>query len=93
MSKRRRQPWVAPRNGGYSPAPLFEPEQIYPKKPRKRGLDDSSRPWRVEYELAYDGGGGRWTGYYNSEDSARFFAWVEVKIKSWGGSAVLYKND
>ena len=44
----------------------------------------------VEYNLAYEGGGGRWNGYYKTYWGARLAAFKEVHISSWGGSAELF---
>lgn len=65
-------------------------EQLYPKERRKRDL--SHRPWRIDYRLAYDGGGSSWTGYYNSRFTARLFAFWNVRFASWGGTAILSKK-
>lgn len=66
-------------------------EQLYPKY--KPVVDHSDRPWGVKFDLAYDGGGSRWTGYYRTRLGARISAWWHYHIASWGGSAVLFKND
>lgn len=44
----------------------------------------------VEYDLAYEGGGGRWNGYYRTMWVARIAAWYHVHVGSWGGSADLF---
>lgn len=80
---------------------VAEPEavgtQLYPKPVREspRGKHKKLRPWRIEYDLGYDGGGVQWAGYYRTYTGARIAAWWNVHISSWGGSAVLhnqYKN-
>jgi len=65
-------------------------KQLYPveRKPRDR----SHLPWKVEYDLAYDGGGSRWSQYYRWYWQARLMAFLNYHVFSWGGSAVLYDN-
>jgi len=65
-------------------------EVLYPKP--KRAKDKSHRPWRVEYNLTYDGGGSRWTGFYRTRTASRVAAWWNVHLSSWGGDATLVKN-
>lgn len=60
-----------------------------PRKPR-RGMD---RPYRVDYDLAYDGGGSCWSGYYRTVMGARLASWWNRHVSSWGGSAVLRHNS
>lgn len=66
------------------------PEEIvavYPKPRRYR--DHSDRPWRVDYDLAYDGGGSQFSQYYRTKFGARFSIWRQMHVASWGGSAKL----
>lgn len=44
----------------------------------------------VEYDLAYDGGGSRWNGYYKTYWGARAAAFWNVRFASWGGDAEIY---
>lgn len=63
---------------------------LYPKPPRKR-RDKSQRRWRVEYDLAYDGGGdNEFTCYYRTKLGALIAAFFHQYIRSWGGSVVLF---
>lgn len=65
-------------------------EQLYPRPRKER--DKSGRLWRVEYALAYDDGGAKWIGYYRTKFGARHAAFWHVNVRSWGGTAVLFKN-
>lgn len=56
--------------------------------PRVKNNKMGRRYW-VEYDLAYDGGGSRWTGYYKWLWIARIAMFYNVRIGSWGGSAKL----
>ena len=58
--------------------------------PRERPYNEhTERPWRVDYDLAYDGGGSRWSKHYRTRLGARVSIWRNLYIASWGGSAVL----
>lgn len=59
-----------------------------PRKPR----DHSHRPWHVRYDLAYDGGGSRWDGYYRTLWGAKIAMIWNVRVASWGGSAILNRQ-
>jgi len=67
-------------------------EKLWPKEKKGPSPEYLSRPWRVEYDLAYDGGGSSWTAYYRTRWGAKFSAWWNVHVSSWGGSAVLFDN-
>lgn len=67
-------------------------ELLYPKPRRRKQKDLSHRPYRVDYSLAYDGGGSSFTCYYRSYFTARVCAFYHVRIGSWGGKAVLTKQ-
>ena len=54
--------------------------------------DHSHRPWRVDYDLAYDGGGTTWTGYYRGRRRAILAIWWQRNVASWGGTADLRGN-
>lgn len=45
--------------------------------------------WRIEFWLAYDGGGAEWTQYYFTKLGALFSKFWHVNIASWGGRATL----
>ena len=62
-------------------------ERLYPRLHPRR--DKSGRPWRVEYDLLYDDGPHRWTGFYRSQTGARIAAFWNVHVGSWGGGATL----
>ena len=49
-----------------------------------------NRRWRVDYDLAYDGGGTEWSGYYHTRPLALIAAWYHSYIGSWGGTAILF---
>lgn len=61
---------------------------LYPKEKRRKEKVNYKH-W-VDYSLAYDGGGSKFTKYYRSRFNARVFAWWHVHIASWGGTAVLF---
>lgn len=63
-------------------------EQLYPRIRSEK--DHSDRRWHVRYDLAYDGGGETWWGYYRTRKGAKFSAFFNVKIRSWGGTAFLF---
>jgi hypothetical protein len=46
--------------------------------------------WRVDYNLVYDGGGTRWSGYYRFKAQALIAAWWNIHISAWTGTAFLY---
>jgi hypothetical protein len=48
--------------------------------------------YRVEYDLAYDGGGSAFEEYYKTALGARVAAFIHLHIRSWGGSAELYPH-
>lgn len=50
------------------------------------------RPWRIDYELGYDTGWVRFSQYYRTLFGARWSAFWHVKFRSWGGSALLFRN-
>lgn len=58
--------------------------QVYPRERKTR--DKSHRRWRMDAELAYDGGGGKWTDYYRTYLGARIAAFYHYHIASYGGS-------
>lgn len=62
-------------------------EQLYPKQHRPPTME--THRWRVDFDLAYDGGGGAWSGYYLTRWGAKLSAWWHVRFASWGGSAFL----
>jgi hypothetical protein len=66
-------------------------EMLYPKEPRRR-RDKSGRRYRVDYDLAYDGGGSEWSGYYRTHLGARIAAFYNYHLASYGGRAALYKQ-
>lgn len=45
--------------------------------------------WRVDFDLAYDGGGSSWTQYYRTKIGARISMLWNCHVASWGGSAEL----
>lgn len=49
--------------------------------------DLSHRRYRVRYDLAYDGGGAAWIGYYRTLRGARVAVWWNRNVASWGGIA------
>lgn len=68
-------------------------EQVVERWPKPRKARDvSNLPWRVDYDLAYDGGGSRWSGYYRTRTGARLSVWWNLHMRSWGGSAKLVRR-
>lgn len=57
---------------------------------RARPQHNSARRWRVDYDLAYDGGGTRFTLYYRTRFGARWAAFWHEHVRSWGGTVKLY---
>ena len=71
--------------------------QLYPpprreRRKARRQAKQEARPWAVRYDLAYDGGGSKWDGYYRTRFGAQLAAFWNVRIASWGGTAVLREN-
>lgn len=64
-------------------------EQLYPKVPRVKP-ERIDRPWRVEYDMTFDGGGSAWSQYYRTEFGARWSAFWWEHFRSWGGRATLH---
>jgi hypothetical protein len=62
-------------------------QQLYPR-PRREKIPN--RRWRVDYDLAYDGGGTCWSGYYHWKILALIASFWNVYISSWGGTAILF---
>lgn len=56
---------------------------LYPKE--KKVKDVSHRRWRLDCELAYDGGGSKWHDYYRTLWGAKIAAWFHYHIASYGG--------
>lgn len=73
-------------------------EWIYPSPRRVARLERrqsraEKRRYRVDYALAYDGGGSGWSGYYRTRAGAKVASWWNVHVLSWGGTAVLEKRE
>lgn len=68
--------------------PVERKIETYPKQRRKR--DKSRRRFRVRYDLAYDGGGCLWDGYYRSRVGAAIAIFWNMHVASYGGSADLF---
>lgn len=66
-------------------------EQLYPK-PLKSEKTYSNRRWAVDYCLIYDGGSSKWTGYYHTRFLAKFAAFWNHNLFSYGGVAMLREN-
>lgn len=60
---------------------------VLPKE--KLFKEHTHRRWHVQYDLAYDGGGSKWTGYYRTKIVAYIAIYWNYYFASWGGSAVL----
>lgn len=65
------------------PSPKREARRVRAQAVREK------RPYRVDYDLAYDGGCSIWSGYYRTQVGARVAAWWNVHVSSWGGTAAL----
>lgn len=61
--------------------------RLYPKEPKVR--DVSHRRWRLDAELAYDGGASWWSNYYRTLWGAKIAAFMHYHVFSWGGSIEL----
>ena len=67
-------------------------KQLYPRPRREK--DKSGRRWRVDYDLAYDGGGsGPFINYYRTRKGAKIAAFWNIHVSSWGGSAILTDQE
>lgn len=60
------------------------------KHKRRRARKKRVANYRVEYDLAYDGGGSAFEEYYRTKIGARISAFFHLHVRSWGGSADLY---
>ena len=61
------------------------------RKARKLERKKARANFVVEYDLAYEGGGSRWDGYYKTIWGARLDAfWQSHFPNSYGGSAEIY---
>lgn len=61
------------------------------RKRRKLEAKKRRANFVIEYDLAYEGGGGRWDGYYKTLWGARLGAFWESHFpNSWGGSAIIF---
>lgn len=57
---------------------------MYPKE--RKAKDRSHLRYRLDCDLAYDGGGSRWSSYHKTKIGAKISAWYHYHIASWGGS-------
>lgn len=64
----------------------------FPKPKKPKVFQPERYPWLVHYDLAYDDGGDRWTGYYRGYWRARLAIFWNRRIASWGGSADLMRR-
>lgn len=58
---------------------------------RKLEKEKARAHFVVHYDLAYDGGGSTWKGYYKTYTGARIAALWNLHVKSWGGSAEVFE--
>lgn len=65
-------------------------EKQQSREERKLARQKRRAKFVVEYDLAYDGGGSRWNGYYRTYTGARAAALWNLHVSSWGGSAEVY---
>lgn len=66
-------------------------EQLYPK-PEKTKDYHLEREWIVDYALVYDDGVHEWSHGYHFKWWAKYCAWWNYHISSYGGSAILRLN-
>ena len=76
------------------PKPTASKSQLYPspskqERAARRQAKRETFPFAVDYDLAYDGGGAAFTQYYRTRLAARWCAFWNVRIASWGGTAEL----
>jgi hypothetical protein len=65
-------------------------EELWPKKVKQTKRDVAKgRPWRVDYDLAYEGGGTAFKQYYRTRQGAIFSAFFHKFVRSYGGTAIL----
>jgi len=62
------------------------------RKDRRRQKKMARSHFRMNYDLAYDGGGSVFDEYYKTELGARISAFFHLHFRSWGGSAELYPH-
>lgn len=72
--------------------PVWESGKKTQDREERRFLKTTDRPWRMHYDLAYDGGGSEFDQYYRTKFGAKFSAFFHLYFRSWGGSAELYEN-
>ena len=60
------------------------------KVKRRRERRMARANYRMEYDLAYDGGGSAFNEYYKTRWGARIAAFFHLHVLSWGGSAELF---
>lgn len=69
-------------------------ERLYPSpNKRRRRLDDATLRWRVDWELAFDGGGETGTAYFATRWGARLYAWYMYHLASYGGVVELTDQE
>jgi hypothetical protein len=74
-----------------SVAPLWNSAESKADKERRKLDKKKSRAhFVVEYDLAYDGGGMSWKGYYRTYLGARIAAFWNLHVSSWGGKALVF---
>ena len=60
------------------------------RQARRLAKKKSKAHFVVHYDLAYDGGGSAWKGYYRTYTGARIAALWNLHVTSWGGSAEVF---
>jgi len=78
---------------------MIQPARIVWTHPKARYRRESAevrrirrRPFRVEYALAYDDGGGSFVQYYRTYFGGRWSAFWHIHVRSWGGTALMYEQ-
>jgi hypothetical protein len=67
-------------------------EELFPTKVKKSKKERATgRPWRVDYDLTYEGGGAAaFQQYYRTRQGAILSAFFHKFVRSYGGTAILF---
>jgi hypothetical protein len=68
-------------------------KHIYPNYKTKRYDPHLDRRWRLDCDLAYDGGRSRWSKGYRTRPGARIAAWFHYHLASYGGTIDLIDQE
>lgn len=72
--------------------PVWESGKKSRQRREARWERQEQRPWSIDYDLAYDGGGSGFTMHYRTQFGARVAAFCHLHLLSYGGSAKLSRT-